>query len=236
MDETYSNEVAPIGPTGTERGYSWWHVLPTAALAIAVAVTQQYFAHTQNLTPWKGGGFGMFSTIDSRGTRVIEISLVHKVGNREEVVRVPVPSVVQPVRDAVSDLKSLPTQARLDDLAYNLARLPWATRKGRKDLPPTAAKPEAGLSSSGDEASDTKTGPDTQLSRNGDESTGNDDDQASFDAAFYVEPDARPGDPRLVDLTAVIVDAMIIVSTADGTKLEKKRMLRARSSRPDSLK
>ena len=221
-------------PASEEPDYRLWHVASTAALVIAVAATQHYFAHTQNLTPWKGGGFGMFSTIDSRATRIVECSLIRKVGDREELVRVPIPSVVQPVRDAVSDIKSLPTQARVDDLAYNLARLPWAVRKRRAE-PSTPGVPEDGMRSSGDEAFDTRPEPAMQLRRSGDESPSDDPGQAAFDSAIYVEPDARPGDPRLVPISGVVLDVMVVVSSDGGSRFEKKRMFQARAQRPPGL-
>jgi hypothetical protein len=46
-----------------------WHAfLPyvPATLLCLVAITQVYLTRTSFLTPWKGGGFGMFSTNDSQ--------------------------------------------------------------------------------------------------------------------------------------------------------------------------
>jgi hypothetical protein len=46
--------------------------IPTFLL-IVVACVQIYLARTANLTPWKGGGFGMFSTTDGNANRYIRI-------------------------------------------------------------------------------------------------------------------------------------------------------------------
>jgi hypothetical protein len=42
-------------------------------LLCAVAIAQIALAHTVALTPWKGGGFGMFSTLDHSGYRGIDV-------------------------------------------------------------------------------------------------------------------------------------------------------------------
>ena len=41
----------------------WWWYLPAAVL-IATAGRQIVLARTAHLTPWSGGGFGMFATTD----------------------------------------------------------------------------------------------------------------------------------------------------------------------------
>lgn len=46
--------------------------IPTFLL-IVVACVQIYLARTANLTPWKGGGFGMFSTTDGNANRYLRI-------------------------------------------------------------------------------------------------------------------------------------------------------------------
>jgi hypothetical protein len=42
-------------------------------LLCAVAIVQIALAHTVALTPWKGGGFGMFSTLDHSGYRGVDV-------------------------------------------------------------------------------------------------------------------------------------------------------------------
>jgi hypothetical protein len=43
-------------------------------LLCIVAVTQIFLSHTKHLTPWKGGGFGMFASIDRMERRVLHIT------------------------------------------------------------------------------------------------------------------------------------------------------------------
>src|SRR5262245_11829423 len=44
-----------------------------ASLLIVVACVQIYLARNANLTPWKGGGFGMFSTTDGNANRYLRV-------------------------------------------------------------------------------------------------------------------------------------------------------------------
>lgn len=52
----------------------------TPAVLCAVAVMQFVYARFATLSPWKGGGFGMFSTVDSPGARFLRIRLVTDQG------------------------------------------------------------------------------------------------------------------------------------------------------------
>jgi hypothetical protein len=49
-----------------------WAALP-AALLLAVAGGQLVLANTASLSPWKGGGFGMFASLDARPFRHVRI-------------------------------------------------------------------------------------------------------------------------------------------------------------------
>jgi hypothetical protein len=54
---------------------------------VLVACVQMTFVRTHDLTPWKGGGFGMFSTLDSQVTRALRVVLLTEEG--EAVVALP---------------------------------------------------------------------------------------------------------------------------------------------------
>ena len=51
------------------------------ALLVFIAVFQMYLAHFQELSPWKGGGFGMFSVVDSPGMRFLNVQALDQNGN-----------------------------------------------------------------------------------------------------------------------------------------------------------
>jgi hypothetical protein len=68
-----------------------WRLLPPALLTV-VAVVQIVLALTIDLTPWKGGGFGMFSTLDHGAYRGVDI--VIEGPDRSEALDIP-PSLEQ---------------------------------------------------------------------------------------------------------------------------------------------
>ncbi len=74
-------------------------VLLPAALMIAVAAVQIPLALTSDLTPWKGGGFGMFSTLDHGAFRGIDI--IVSGPDRSETVEIP-PSLEELAARAVT--------------------------------------------------------------------------------------------------------------------------------------
>jgi RNase H-fold protein (predicted Holliday junction resolvase) len=88
------------------------------ALLVAVALVQLHVSRTTWLTPWKGGGFGMFSTVDSPGARFLRIVLETDTG----YVRVGVPARLQ--RDAAR-LREAPNETALRALAEKLAAAIW---------------------------------------------------------------------------------------------------------------
>ena len=57
------------------------------ALLIAVAVVQIGLARTAGLTPWKGGGFGMFATLDHGAYRGVDV--VIDAPDRSESLEIP---------------------------------------------------------------------------------------------------------------------------------------------------
>ena len=58
-----------------------------ALVLVAIAVMQVSLARTADLTAWKGGGFGMFSTLDHGGYRGVDV--VIEGPNRSETLAIP---------------------------------------------------------------------------------------------------------------------------------------------------
>ncbi len=80
---------------------------------------------TVNQTPWKGGGFGMFSTVDDESARFVRCYLVTPEGQ--------LPLVVPPAaQKLVAELRAAPTQAKLDELARRLAKASWRWKNERR--------------------------------------------------------------------------------------------------------
>jgi hypothetical protein len=88
------------------------HLAP--ALLVAVAAVQAWTVRTTGLSPWLGGGFGMFSTTDSWARRHLHAWAVSPGVRRELDVA---PEVDPLARAALAE----PTAARLRRLAVRLA-------------------------------------------------------------------------------------------------------------------
>jgi hypothetical protein len=99
-----------------------------AALMIAVASAQIALAFTADLTPWKGGGFGMFATLDHGAFRGVDI--VVEAPGRSETLDIP-PSLERLAARAAS----FPADWLLQRLAREVA-----AREQRHSRPVTTVK------------------------------------------------------------------------------------------------
>jgi hypothetical protein len=109
------------------RGDGWLARVPHGALIIPalagfIAVKQVIAAKTGTLTPWKGGGFGMFASTDANTNRFILVTALDDKGSKH---------VVRLSRDgtqnqsalsarALGRLQSAPTSERASRLAHAL--------------------------------------------------------------------------------------------------------------------
>ena len=96
------------GPGSNPRA-AWRGLLPVALLVV-VAAAQVTLARTARLSPWKGGGFGMFSTTDDAGRRYVRM-FVSAAERSEELAMAP------SLEDAARRAVVLPTDAVLSRLA-----------------------------------------------------------------------------------------------------------------------
>lgn len=83
-------------------------------LLTLVAGAQLWLAHARDLTPWCGGGFGMFSTVDGWGARHLHAWL-RGDGWRREV------EIPRELGDLEQRALALPDETRLRALARALA-------------------------------------------------------------------------------------------------------------------
>lgn len=83
----------------------WLPRLP-ALLLFAVAAHQVYLVRAHDLTPWKGGGFGMFASTDAGPARRLEVSLVR--GASRTRLEIPVA-----LRERAGRVRRLPSAERL---------------------------------------------------------------------------------------------------------------------------
>ena len=91
--------------------FSKW--LPPVLLVV-VAVLQVGLAHTVDLTAWKGGGFGMFSTLDHGAYRGVDI--VVDAPDRSESLEIPLS-----LESVAARAAACPTDGLLRALAEGVA-------------------------------------------------------------------------------------------------------------------
>lgn len=73
-------------PHSSATGISSWRVWLPALVLIAVALLQMVLTRTADLSPWKGGGFGMFATID--GTAFRHLRIIVEAPERSEELEI----------------------------------------------------------------------------------------------------------------------------------------------------
>jgi hypothetical protein len=98
---------------GHARTDSLLSSIPILLLCV-VALHQVYLVHAQGLSPWKGGGFGMFSTTDSSQGRRLRVTVSGPAGERE--IDLP-----DPLWGEASLASILPSERRLRALAQAIA-------------------------------------------------------------------------------------------------------------------
>jgi hypothetical protein len=101
----------------SKRSWERWVRFVPAFLLLVVAGHQLYLSFTDGLSPWSGGGFGMFSTTDAGGNRHLHAFVLRPGIERE----VSVPEALKPLERRSL---TLPSNANLRALALELADLP----------------------------------------------------------------------------------------------------------------
>jgi len=92
-------------------------------LLALVALVQCWLVLRHDLSPWKGGGFGMFSSLDRIVNRTVFAYLDD--GARRQAIDV---QRLPEVAKLASQVRTLPAPEPLYRLAEQLARLPWSRR------------------------------------------------------------------------------------------------------------
>src|SRR5689334_22540220 len=90
-----------------------------AIILILVALLQLYLTHTANLSPWKGGGFGMFGAIDAPDMRVIQAEALDREGN---LIQLEVYSALED--RTILRTRTLPRQSDLEQIAPQFVSQP----------------------------------------------------------------------------------------------------------------
>lgn len=174
-------------------------------LLAAVALVQSVQVQRLDLSPWKGGGFGMFSTVDTPKARFLRLYLVIDRGE----VPVPVPAeLARPILE----VQTLPTERRVDRLARQFAAATWAV----PDLPRIDLERVAEVSQSlAEELGPLAPGAGTPVI-------------APVPLLLYADEEVPAGFTR-VDVRAVWVELWRYRFEPETTRLEVERLLEARA-------
>ncbi|MGK7911440.1 MAG: hypothetical protein AB4050_08145 [Synechococcus sp.] len=90
------------------------HALP-ASILVFVALLQIYLVQTTNLSPWKGGGFGMFAAVDAPSMRII---FAEGLGLDGERLRIDAYSVLPTA--TIRRIRSFPRESDLAQIGEEL--------------------------------------------------------------------------------------------------------------------
>ena len=116
---------------GRQRG-----LLPPLLLVL-VAASQAFCVTQGKLSPWKGGGFGMFSTVDSPPSRRLSVQLTD-IDRKRYFIRVDGGTLPSFSSTWIQKTIGWPTLERLEDLAWAVLDTPIsnAIRTGAATRPP----------------------------------------------------------------------------------------------------
>jgi len=113
MDPEVEHPVESPRPAGPAR----WRVLApwlAPCALVVIALHQIALAQLVDLSPWKGGGYGMFSTTDHGGSRFLRVFALDAAGERR--IAVPPELVNRSYR-----VRDLPSARGLERLAREIA-------------------------------------------------------------------------------------------------------------------
>ena len=131
-------ESADLGVASTHTTYTSWRraliYLPPVMLVV-VALAQLTLRYTGDLVPWKGGGFGMFSSVDNEWNRVIRIFLIAD-GREHPIVRIPSSGALAL---QFARARALPTSDRLRRLIQTVNGITWSANAWRGASPITTS-------------------------------------------------------------------------------------------------
>jgi len=105
---------------------AWRAILPVTLL-LGVAAAQITLARTSDLSPWKGGGFGMFSTTDDAGRRRVRV-FISAAGRSEEL------AIPPSLQDAATRAAVLPGDGPLARLARGVVARERRNRRPVNDI------------------------------------------------------------------------------------------------------
>lgn len=109
------------------------------AILVGVALLQLYLTHSHDLSPWKGGGFGMFASVDRVEHRTVRAAFQ---GSQAKPINVHAFATLSfPDRVLVDRALSMPTAPALQRLAERIDELSWSETPTGVLVPSSADDP-----------------------------------------------------------------------------------------------
>jgi len=104
-----------------------WIISPV--ILTVIALLQPFLIHRFNMNPWKGGAFGMFSTVDHFTTRILRVSVPTELGD--------FPALLTNSRAERMRIVCMPNLKLLIEKADLLDKKKWVLfQSGESDFPP----------------------------------------------------------------------------------------------------
>ena len=107
------------------------------ALCAIIAVIEVFAAYGGTLTPWKGGGFGMFAVIDGPGNRTLSITAVDVDGRQFRVAppnsRVSIPEALS--SRSLSRAMAMPSLRALENIGRAILASKLAVKEESASIP-----------------------------------------------------------------------------------------------------
>jgi hypothetical protein len=102
--------------------FVWRRALLVPICLCLVAGGHAWRVHAHGQTAWKGGGFGMFSTVDSEHARFVKAYLLTSQGE------IPV-AMPDNLRKRMAQLRAAPNLADAERLAHKLLEMKWVDQQ-----------------------------------------------------------------------------------------------------------
>ena len=126
-----------VPPTTPHPSLVHRHILVVPGILVVIAFTQMTCAIFGTLSPWKGGGFGMFASIDGVQNRFLS---VHALVDTGELYTIVVPlgrfSSPEPLSTGfLTQTLTFPTRERLDRISEAVSRAHLVLSPGGTRMP-----------------------------------------------------------------------------------------------------
>jgi hypothetical protein len=129
MKRLFRAQSAPPEGEGAARRDLWLALIPVIILSL-VALNQVRAAQTEQLSAWKGGGFGMFSGVDRDYYRAFRAQATDQAGNKFDLDMDSIDRALESdfsidFQQMYKNVRSYPSEAHLQQLIDVMGAAQW---------------------------------------------------------------------------------------------------------------